>query len=61
MPDAPGTNVASLLGTTTTSYLELIGNARVYRVPPFQRDYAWTESRVPALRAMVRPPPSSSR
>ena len=32
-----------VLGTTTTSYLELIGNGRVYRVPPFQRDYAWTE------------------
>ena len=31
-----------VLHTTTASYLELIGNGRTYRVPPYQRDYAWT-------------------
>jgi hypothetical protein len=34
---------ASLLNTRTTSFLELIGNGKLYRVPPYQRDYAWTE------------------
>ena len=33
---------ADLLDAGTTSYLELIGNGRTYRVPPYQRDYAWT-------------------
>jgi hypothetical protein len=32
-----------LLNTNTTSYLDLIGNGKVYRVPPYQRDYSWTE------------------
>jgi hypothetical protein len=31
------------LATATVTYLELIGNGRTYRVPPYQRDYAWTE------------------
>lgn len=33
----------NVLNTTTVSYLELIGNGKSYRVPPYQRDYAWTE------------------
>ena len=33
----------NVLNTTTVSYLELIGNGKTYRVPPYQRDYAWTE------------------
>ena len=35
-----GTNI---LNTRTISYLELIGNGRSYRAPPYQRDYSWTE------------------
>ena len=35
-------NRASLLNTRTADYLELIGNGKVYRVPPYQRDYSWT-------------------
>ena len=31
-----------MLSTTTTTYLELIGNGKTYRVPPYQRDYSWT-------------------
>ena len=34
---------ANLLNTSTTNFLELIGNGRVYRVPSYQRDYSWTE------------------
>ena len=34
---------ANILDTGTTSYLELIGNGKAYRVPPYQRDYAWTQ------------------
>ena len=34
---------ADILDAGTTSYLELIGNGRTYRVPPYQRDYAWTQ------------------
>ena len=33
----------SVLNTTTANYLELIGNGKTYRVPPYQCDYAWTE------------------
>lgn len=32
-----------LLDTRTSNFLELIGNGKVYRVPPYQRDYAWGE------------------
>ena len=32
-----------MLNTTTVNYLELIANGRTYHVPPYQRDYAWTE------------------
>ena len=34
---------ANLLNTSTSTFLELIGNGRLYRVPPYQRDYSWTE------------------
>lgn len=33
----------NLLETRTTSFGDLIGNGKIYRVPPFQRDYSWTE------------------
>lgn len=33
----------NLLDTRTVNYLELIGNGRRHRVPPYQRDYSWTE------------------
>ena len=32
-----------VLSTATVNYLELIANGKTYRVPPYQRDYAWTE------------------
>jgi uncharacterized protein with ParB-like and HNH nuclease domain len=31
----------NLLNTRTTSFGDLIGNGKIYRVPPFQRDYSW--------------------
>ncbi len=34
---------ANLLNTSTTNFLELIGNGRTYLVPPYQRDYSWGE------------------
>jgi Protein of unknown function DUF262/Protein of unknown function (DUF1524) len=34
---------ANLLNTSTSTLLELIGNGRVYKVPPYQRDYSWGE------------------
>ncbi|MBV8453037.1 MAG: DUF262 domain-containing protein [Deltaproteobacteria bacterium] len=34
---------SNLLVTRTTDFLELIANGRVYRVPPYQRDYSWEE------------------
>ena len=33
----------NLLKTSDLSFLELVGNGKRYRVPPFQRDYSWTE------------------
>jgi uncharacterized protein with ParB-like and HNH nuclease domain len=33
----------NLLDTRTTSFGDLIGNGKIYRVPPFQRDYSWNE------------------
>ncbi|RCK80600.1 MAG: RloF [Candidatus Ozemobacter sibiricus] len=36
----PSTNV---LHTVTADFGSLIGNGRIYRVPPFQRDYSWTD------------------
>ena len=35
-----GTNI---LNTRKINYLEMIGNGRSYRVPPYQRDYSWSE------------------
>ena len=32
-----------LLDTRTTNFLELIANGRLYRVPPYQRDYSWKD------------------
>ena len=32
-----------LLDTRTASFLELIGNGRIYRVPAYQRDYSWKD------------------
>ena len=32
------------LHTATTNFLELIGNGKTYKAPPYQRDYAWTEA-----------------
>mgnify|MGYP001049608061 CR=1 FL=1 len=29
--------------TTTSTFRQLLGNGLSYRVPPFQRDYSWTE------------------
>jgi len=31
----------NLLDTRTTSFGDLISNGKIYRVPPFQRDYSW--------------------
>lgn len=31
------------LETRTSNFLELLGNGKRYRVPPYQRDYSWTE------------------
>jgi uncharacterized protein with ParB-like and HNH nuclease domain len=31
----------NLLETRTANFGELIGNGKIYRVPPFQRDYSW--------------------
>ena len=35
---------ANVLSARTIDYLELIGNGRRYRVPPYQRDYRWEET-----------------
>ncbi len=34
---------AILLETRTSSFMDLIGNGKMYRVPSYQRDYSWTE------------------
>ena len=34
---------SNILNTRTINYLELIGNGKTYRVPPYQRDYSWSE------------------
>ena len=34
---------SNVLNTRTINYLELIGNGKHYRVPPYQRDYSWSE------------------
>ncbi|MEO1692344.1 MAG: DUF262 domain-containing protein, partial [Cyanobacteria bacterium J06631_6] len=33
----------NLLDTRTTSFGDLIGNGKIYKVPDFQRDYSWKE------------------
>lgn len=33
----------NLLDTNTTSFGDLIGNGKIYKVPDFQRDYSWQE------------------
>lgn len=30
-----------LLNTSTVSFLDLLGNGKIYEVPPYQRDYSW--------------------
>ena len=34
---------ARYLDARTTTFLELVGNGKSYLVPPYQRDYSWTE------------------
>jgi len=34
---------SNVLNTTTINYLDLIGNGKRYRVPPYQRDYSWVD------------------
>lgn len=34
---------ANLLNTRTLNYLDLIGNGKLYEVPPYQRDYSWEQ------------------
>jgi len=34
---------SNILNTRTTNFLELVGNGKIYRVPPYQRDYSWEE------------------
>jgi uncharacterized protein with ParB-like and HNH nuclease domain len=34
---------SNLLDTKTVSLGEIFGNGKIYRVPPFQRDYSWEE------------------
>ncbi len=33
----------NLLDTRTTNFGEIVSNGKIYQVPPFQRDYSWTE------------------
>ena len=32
-----------LLNTSTKDYSEVIGNGATYHVPPYQRDYSWSD------------------
>ena len=34
---------ANILNTRTINYMELIGNGKLYRVPPYQGDYSWSQ------------------
>ncbi|MBQ7625732.1 MAG: DUF262 domain-containing protein [Rhodocyclaceae bacterium] len=36
-------SAGNLLKTSDVTFLDLIGNGKKYRVPPFQRDYSWEE------------------
>ncbi|MCC6150686.1 MAG: DUF262 domain-containing protein [Planctomycetes bacterium] len=33
----------NLLNTSTANFGDLVGNGKIYRVPPYQRDYSWEE------------------
>ena len=35
--------VNNLLDTSTVSLSDIIGNGKVYKVPPYQRDYSWKQ------------------
>ena len=35
--------MSNLLNASTVKYLDLIGNGKRYQVPPYQRDYSWTQ------------------
>lgn len=41
--------MSNLLESRSVPFLELIGNGKLYRVPPFQRDYSWTQENWEAL------------
>jgi uncharacterized protein with ParB-like and HNH nuclease domain len=43
VPKGIAYSLGTMLNTRTISYLELIGNGKRYRVPPYQRDYSWNE------------------
>lgn len=43
----------NILNTRTLDFGELIGNGKVYRVPPYQRDYSWAEEQWEDLWADV--------
>lgn len=34
---------SNLLNTSTSNFIELVGNGRLFRVPAYQRDYSWGE------------------
>lgn len=36
-------SLGTMLNARTINYLEQIGNGKRYRVPPYQRDYSWSE------------------
>lgn len=36
-------STSNLLNTRTINFLELVGNGKAFRVPPYQRDYSWRE------------------
>ncbi|MBC8155714.1 MAG: DUF262 domain-containing protein [Bacteroidetes bacterium] len=35
--------ISNLLDTNTVSFSDVLGNGKLYEVPPFQRDYSWKE------------------
>lgn len=41
--DVPLMAKTNLLNTSTSNLMELLGNGRLFRVPPYQRDYSWGE------------------
>jgi len=38
-----GSGMRNIFDTKTASFQELLGNAKKYRIPEFQRDFSWTE------------------